>query len=86
MDIFENLPEIARNKVLLFLVAKDLAHLSLSSKSWREFSNQDKFWHRICIINDLVKFEYLFEKQHHECVPHSSSPNNISPIFKLPGF
>ncbi|XP_038049831.1 F-box/WD repeat-containing protein 7-like [Patiria miniata] len=53
---FACLPNEILDKVLQYLTPKDLCHVALCNKSWREAANHDVLWHPLCQAEGLRHF------------------------------
>ncbi|XP_038056458.1 F-box/WD repeat-containing protein 7-like [Patiria miniata] len=60
-DPFSNLPNELKVLVLQHLSAKDLCHVALCNRSWREATNDDALWRPLCREKRWEKFDAVVD-------------------------
>eukprot|EP00731_Ephydatia_muelleri_P025973 Em0018g73a len=62
VDILCQVPPDVAEKILSYLDATSLCAVATCSRGWRQLADNDDIWHRLCINQDYVKFEYLTQQ------------------------
>ncbi|XP_033625389.1 F-box/WD repeat-containing protein 7-like [Asterias rubens] len=76
LDIPSVLPHELTAQIFCLLSAKDLCSASLCSRVWRERSNNDQIWHRLCRGKGWQRYSEVVDLAHE--VPFSPSYTDIS--------
>lgn len=81
-DLLEK-SDLITDKILSFLDAKSLAYFGTCCHEWRSYSNNDKFWFKLCETKHFIKYDYLLETKSHPSIPIKTT--TTSPIFSPRG-